>query len=157
MPVEVISASQTGTGTSQTQPEQPAVPWGLQPGPTRAECGSRAGEQRVPRSWDVVWDGINQCVEGRLSQQWCKVPWRRPGLLEGRSRSSQEQQVLLQMCPASGGTGGTSGWRILWEKEEWLAQMPREPAFATSQLREVPLQQVTSWPASSPTRASLRC
>lgn len=41
--------------------------------------------------------------------------------------------------------------------ECWLAKMLREPAFVTRQLREVPLQPVTSWPASLPTEGLPRC
>lgn len=65
VPVEVISASQTGTSTSQTQPHQPAVPWSLQPGPTRVRgVGARLVGSGALRSWDVLWEGMSESVCG---------------------------------------------------------------------------------------------
>lgn len=105
VPVEVISASQTGTSPSQTQPHQPAVPCSLQPGPTRVRgVGARLVGSGALRSWDVLWEGMSECVESRFSQQWCTA-WRRQGLLEGRWKSSQEQHVPLHMCGATGSWG----------------------------------------------------
>lgn len=65
VPVEVISASQTGPSTSQTQPHQPAMPCSLQPGPTRVRgVGARLVGSGALRGWDVLWEGMSESVCG---------------------------------------------------------------------------------------------
>lgn len=161
MPVEVISASQTGTSTSQTQPRQPAVPWSLQPGPTRVRgVGARLVGSGALRSWDVLWEGMSEsvCGEQVLPAMVHSVEKARAagGQMEKQPRTTRViadvwgHRLLGAVGAPQVGEGfrrKSSGWH------RCSGNLPLSP----TKLREVPLQQVTSWPASSPTRGLLRC
>jgi len=98
MPMEVVSARETGTSTAQTAVKVSPV---LKPSThfcVHAERGSVACEQQSSRMSDVAVgrrEGANQCVETRLSQRWGRLLWRKQGLPKERPRSSQECNMLI--------------------------------------------------------------
>lgn len=89
----------------------------------------------------MLWEGMDQCLQSRFFQQWCKVPWRRQGLLEGRSESSQEQHKSLQMCRGLLGAVGAAQFGEHLRRKRVAGTDAQEPAFVTRQPREVPVQQ----------------
>lgn len=67
------------------------------------------------------------------------------GKSKGYLRGEQEEHNMLisdGIGPPVSGDGGckSRSWRNRVRRQHWLAPMIREPAFATQQLREVPLQ-----------------
>lgn len=101
-----------------------------------------------------------QCVKSRFSQQWGSVPWRKQGLLKERSRSIPGSNMRIGNLWGHRLQGVVGAHRVGENSSGDRAQVgsdARGTCLCHCQPREVPLQQVTSWPTSSPTRVLLRC